>query len=117
MLQRTCQRVNTQTGEVSVEVAYGLTSLRRERVRLKHVEQFWRWHWTIEDRDHYVRDVTLGEDQYQVHTGAAAQALTALRNGVLAALRHQGWENIAAALRHYGASTQKALTLIGAIAK
>jgi len=63
-----------------------------------------------------VRDVTLGEDQCQVHTGSAAQALAALRNGVLTALRHQGWENIAAALRHYGASVQKALALIGATA-
>jgi len=98
------------------EVTYGLTSLSRERVKLQHVEFFWRGHWTIENRDHYVRDVTLGEDHCQVHTGSAAQALAALRNGVLTALRHQGWENIAAAHRHYGASVQKALTLIGAVA-
>ncbi len=75
VLQRTCRRVNLQTGEVEKEVTYGLTSLSRKRVRLKHVEQFWRWHWTIENRHHYVRDVTLGEDQCQVHTGAAAKGL------------------------------------------
>jgi len=114
VLQRTCRRVHPKTGEVEEEVTYGLTSLSRQRVRLKHVEQFWRWHWTIENRDHYVRDVTLGEDQCQVHTGSAAQALAALRNGVLTALRHQGWESIASAVRHYGASVQKALALIGA---
>jgi len=28
-------------------------------------------------------------------------------------LRHHGWSNIAAALRHYGASPQRALQLIG----
>jgi hypothetical protein len=39
--------------------------------------------------------------------------LAALRNGLLALLRYQGWSNIAAALRHYGASPQKALLLIG----
>jgi predicted transposase YbfD/YdcC len=114
VLQRTCRRVNTRTGEVEEEITYGLTSLSRERVSIQHIEQFWRWHWTIENRDHYVRDVTLGEDQCQVHTGSAPQALAALRNGVLIALRHQGWENIAAALRHYGASVQKALALLGA---
>jgi len=28
-------------------------------------------------------------------------------------LRHRGWSNIAEALRHYGASPQRALQLIG----
>jgi predicted transposase YbfD/YdcC len=114
VLQRTCRRVNLQTSVVAEEVTYGLTSLSRERVTGKHLEQFWRWHWTIENRDHYVRDVTLGEDQCQVHTKSAAQALAALRNGVLTALRQPSWGSIAAALRHYGASVQKALALIGA---
>jgi predicted transposase YbfD/YdcC len=113
-LRRTCRRVHLKTGEVEEETTYGLTSLSSERVSLQHVEFFWRGHWTIENRDHYVRDVTLGEDQCRMHTESAAQALAALRNGVLMALRHQGWENIAAALRHYGASIQKALALIGA---
>jgi len=113
-LRRTCRRVHLKTGQVEEETTYGLTSLSPERVSLQHVEFFWRGHWTIENRDHHVRDVTLGEDQCRMHTGSAAQALAALRNGVLTALRHQGWENIAAALRHYGASLQKALALIGA---
>lgn len=116
VLQRTCRRVNLKTGEVSEETTYGLTSLSRERVRLQHIEQLWRGHWTIENRDHYVRDVTLAEDRCQVHTGQSPQALAALRNGILTALRHQGWENIAAALRHYSASVQKALALIGTAA-
>jgi len=104
-----------RTVGVIAKVTYGLTSLNRERGKLRHVEFFstghcvWRRHRAIENHDHYVRDLTLGEDHCQVHTGAVAQALTALR--------HQGWENIAAALRHYGASTRKALILIGATAK
>ena len=31
----------------------------------------WRGHWTIENRRHYVRDVTLGEDACQMRTGQA----------------------------------------------
>jgi len=114
VLRRTCHRIHLKTGEVEEETTYGLTSLSPERVNLQHIEFFWRGHWTIENRNHYVRDMTLGEDQCRMHTGSAAQALAALRNGVLIALRHQGWENIAAALRHYGASIQKALALLGA---
>jgi len=116
VLRRTCRRTHLKAGQVvkvEAEVTYGLTSLSPERVNLQHVEFFWRGHWTIENRDHYVRDVTLGEDQCRMHMGSAAQALAALRNGVLTALRHQGWENIAAALRHYGSSVHKALALIG----
>jgi len=39
----------------------------------------------------------------------------ALRNALLSLLRAQGWANIAAALRHYGAYTERALTLLGAL--
>lgn len=39
-----------------------------------------RSHWLIENRVHYVRDVTLGEDASQVRAGRAPQVLAALRN-------------------------------------
>ena len=58
-----------------------------------------RGHWGIENRLHYVRDVTLGEDASRVRSGAAPQVLAALRNAVLALLRASGATNIAAALR------------------
>jgi hypothetical protein len=98
------------------EVTYGLTSLSRREALPEHVEWFWRQHWTIENRDHYVRDDTMGEDRGQIHTGSAAQALAALRNAVIALIRYRGWTNIAEALRHYGSSPQRALHLIGALA-
>jgi predicted transposase YbfD/YdcC len=116
VMQRTYTCVKLKSGEVSEEVTYGITSLSRARALPEQLERLWRGHWTIENRDHYVRDETLGEDRCQVHTGDAAQALAALRNGVLNALRYQGWHNIAAALRHYQASVPKALSLIGAVA-
>lgn len=58
-----------------------------------------RGHWGIENRLHYVRDVTFGEDASRVRSGAAPQVLAALRNAVLALLRATGATNIAAALR------------------
>lgn len=115
VLQRTCQRVIVKT-EVSEEVTYGITNSSRERALPQQIEAFWQGHWTIENRNYYVRDETMGEDRCQMHTGRAAQALAALRNGVLNALRYQRWENIAKALHHYGASVSKALALIGATA-
>lgn len=70
-------------------------------------------HWTIENRVHYVRDVTLGEDAHQMHTGHAPQALAAIRNVLLNLLRAAGWRNMAAALRHYSYSLPAALQFIG----
>jgi hypothetical protein len=75
-----------------------------------------REHWHIENRLHSVRDVTLGEDASQVRSGGAPEALAALRNavlGVLGVLRQHGYDNIAAALRHFAWSPGAALCLLG----
>lgn len=112
-MRRTCQRINCRTGQVERQTRYGLTSLDRTLAGPRLIEHFWRQHWTIENGSHYVRDETLGEDRSQIHIGNAPRVMAALRNGLIALLRHHGWSNIAAALRHYGASPQHALQLIG----
>ncbi len=60
-----------------------------------------------------MRDETMGEDRGQMYQGQAAQALAALRNGLLSLLRSQGVTRIADALRHHGSSVEEALALIG----
>jgi len=111
-LRRTCRRVIVATGEVQVETTYGVTSLPPESASAAAVEALWRGHWAIENKVHRVRDGTFAEDAWQVRTGAAPQALAALRNGLLNLLRALGWTNIADAVRHYGAYTQRALALL-----
>jgi predicted transposase YbfD/YdcC len=61
-----------------------------------------RGHWGIENRLHWVRDVTLGEDASRVRSGQAPQILAVLRNAVLGLLRRHGAANVAAALRQIG---------------
>lgn len=113
VLRRTCQRVNLATGESERQTHYGITSLPRELAAAKELERLCRGHWTIENRVHYVRDVTFNEDQGQTHRDNGPQALAALRNAVLTALRFHGWGNIAAAARHYAAHPQEVLRLLG----
>ena len=115
VMRRQCERVIMKTGEVSHKTRYGITSLRPQEAGAEQLEQLWRRHWTIENRDHYVRDVTLGEDDCQIHTGHAAHALATLRNAILSLFRWKGWTNIAAAIRHYAASVLRSLQLIGAV--
>lgn len=71
-----------------------------------------RGHWRIENRLHYVRDVTMNEDRSRWRAGAAPQVVAALRNVVLAVLRAVGVPNIAAARRTL-ARQRAALQLLG----
>lgn len=113
VLRRTCRRVNQRTGLLEEAVTLGITSVPFQPHRVGQLEGYWRGHWGIENRVHYVRDETMREDRGQAHTGATAHALAALRNAVLTRLRLQGWANIADALRHYAAAPREALALIG----
>lgn len=113
IVRRTCERTVIKTGKHSVEVSYGLTNLGSDEARAAQLEVLWRGHWTIENRKHYVRDVTLGEDHGQAYCGSTAQALASLRNALIDLMRQHGWNNLADALRHYGASVPRVLTLLG----
>ena len=115
VLRRQCVRVNRQTGEVQRQTRYAVTSLKPEHAGAADLEALWRGHWTIENRVHRVRDVTMGEDASQLRQGHAPQVLAAVRNALLNLWRTQGRQNIADALREHAASVPRALQLIGAI--
>ena len=115
VLRRTCERVRVATGEVEEETTYAVTSLGPERAGPQELGGYWRGHWGIENRVHYVRDVTMGEDAGQAYTGSTPQATAAIRNALIALLREQGWKSIADALRHHNAHPKKALALLGAL--
>lgn len=117
VMRRTCRRVILKTGEICEETTFGITSLSRDLALPPQLEAFWRGHWTIENKIHYVRDETLGEDRCQLRVGNGPQALAALRNGIISMFRYEGWQNIACALRYFGAPVPRALKLIGAGAK
>jgi len=101
------------TGQVSEEVRYGVTSLGWQEADARLVEALWRGHWGIENKVHYVRDVTFGEDASRIRVGQAPQALAALRNGLLTLLRSTGVTNIADAVRSYAASLPETFQLLG----
>jgi hypothetical protein len=55
----------------------------------------------VENRTHYVRDVTFNEDHSQLRTGHAPHNLAALRNLTIDTFRATGYVNIAHARRHH----------------
>jgi predicted transposase YbfD/YdcC len=113
-LRQACkiERRVVSKGEVSRETAYAVTSLGPETSPATLL-RLWRGHWAIENRLHYVRDVTFGEDASQVRCGAAPEVLAALRNVVIGLLRAAGHTNIAAALRQMAWQPGAALQLLG----
>ena len=113
VLQRTCTRITQKSKKQSTEVSYAVTSATHEQASVQQLAMFWREHWTIENKSHYVRDETLGEDRAQIHVGHAPHALAVLRNGLLTALRSRGWTSIPDALRACEAPTAQAFALLG----
>jgi len=113
-LCRTCERVQLKSGTRGPKVRHAVTRLPREQASVEEFAALWRGHWSIENRSHCVRDQTLGEDRGQMHRGQAPQALAALRNGLVTALREHGWKSIPDALRAHVAPAITPLLLIGA---
>jgi predicted transposase YbfD/YdcC len=102
-----------KTGERRQDIAYGVTSLSAEQTTPDHLLRFSRQHWHIENKSHWVRDVTFDEDRSQVRSGHIHQAMAALRNTVIGLMRWHGETNIAAACRRLAARPWEALDLIG----
>jgi hypothetical protein len=102
-----------QTGKQRQEVVYGITSLSARGAGPAQLLGLTRGQWLIENRSHWVRDVTFAEDQSQVRCGSIPQVMAAVRNTAIGLLRGAGHRNIAAATRYYAAQPREALALLG----
>jgi hypothetical protein len=99
-------------GQTTIETSYIITSLSPEHATPAQLLALVRGHWGIENRLHWVRDVTFDEDRCQIRTGAAPQVMAALRNMVIGLFRLSGLRNIAAALRTHAWHAQRAIALV-----
>jgi predicted transposase YbfD/YdcC len=105
--------IEKKSGKQRQEVVYGVTSLKRERASAGQLLKISRQHWHIENKSHWVRDVTMDEDRPQVRCGSIPQIMAAIRNTVIGLIRGAGGTNIAAACRRFAAQPWSALALIG----
>lgn len=92
---------NKATAQVMHDIDYALCSLDVDDVSAADLMRLWRSHWLIENRLHYVRDVTFVEDASPIRAGHAPQVMAALRNAALTAARVARFSNIAEALRFF----------------
>jgi predicted transposase YbfD/YdcC len=95
------------------EAVYGITSLDAEHASPARLGVLVRGQWQIENRLHWVRDVTFDEDRSQVRTGHGPEVMACLRNLAISLLRLAGEGNIAAGLRSTGRDHHRAFALLG----
>jgi hypothetical protein len=103
--------------ETTREVGYAITSVPPEQADAAMLLQWWRGHWGIENRLHYVRDLAWDEDRNRTRLGSGPQALAALRNAAVTFLRRDGVTNIMAALRHNAARVRDLLVRLRILTK
>lgn len=109
------RRITVRQGRAvtsEVQVTYLITSAPPDRAAAARLLRANRGHWGIENRTHYVRDVTFDEDRSQVRTGAAPQVMATMRNAAISLLRLAGWTNIARATQKISSRLDHILTLL-----
>ncbi|WP_205315238.1 ISAs1 family transposase [Nonomuraea lactucae] len=70
----------------TTETLYAITDLLTHQAKPIQPADWIRGHWTIENKVHWVRDVTYDEDRSQIHTGTDPQVMATLRNAAIGAL-------------------------------
>ena len=95
------ERTVKKKGRETTEIAYGISSLSADRAGAAQFLEYNRGHWGIENRLHWVRDVSLGEDACRANVGHCPQNLAAFRNVGLSILRLSGVNEILSTLRDF----------------
>lgn len=106
------RRTRTIKGKKTIEVVYLLSSAAMHQAQPAVIAAWAREHWGIENRLHYVRDVTFDEDRSQLRTGTGPAMMAAIRNLAISLHRLTGATNIAQALRRTQRHVDRALKLL-----
>jgi predicted transposase YbfD/YdcC len=105
-------RTVTKKGKTSEEVVHGLTALSPAQASAEDLLALVREHWSIENRLHWRRDVTLREDDCQVRKGEAPRVLAVLNSCLLALLDFVGVTKVPSQMRTFDAHPLLAVRLL-----
>lgn len=79
--------VNKQTGKISKEIAYGITSRKKEDADAERLLKINRGHWAIENCCHYILDWNYDEDRCRIRTGYGPENITRLRKFAISVIK------------------------------
>jgi hypothetical protein len=97
----------------SAVAVLGVTSLSAREAAPEHLAGYVRRHWSIENKIHWVRDVTLREDASQVRKGPKFRVMATLRNLAIGLIRQASYTRIAATIRKIRNDPLLLLTVLG----
>ena len=92
-------RTRTMRGKTTRETAHLIVTLPAEHAQPADLADWARREWHIENRLHWIRDVTFGEDAHQARTRNGPAVAAVLRNTAIGYHRINGETNIARATR------------------
>jgi len=94
------------------ETVHAITNLTFDTTDTQQLADALRAHWSIENRLHWVRDVTFDEDRSQIRTGHGPAVMATLRNLAISLHRAAGATNIAQACRIVSRHPNRVLPLL-----
>ncbi|MFD8033613.1 transposase [Streptomyces sp. NPDC059717] len=95
----TRHRTSLKTGKWTRETTNVITDLTSRQASPEKIARLVTSQWVIENRLHFIRDVTFYEDRFQVLTGYGPENMATLGNLAINKLRDHGHTNVAASLR------------------
>ena len=102
-----------QGGKTTREIRSFITCAPRELSGADQLLEWTRGHWEIENRSHYVRDVTMGEDASRIRKGSGPQVMAAMRNAAIGFFRATGATNIAETIRRNASQVEGLFAKLG----
>lgn len=105
--------VELKSGKHRHETVFAVTSLTPAQADAHRLLCLNRGHWGVENRSHYVRDVTFDEDRSRIRVGTGPAMMATLRNLAISLARLLGFTNIASALRAFAAQPRRTLAALG----
>jgi predicted transposase YbfD/YdcC len=97
----------------SAVAVFIITSLDAREAAPRHLAGYVRGQWTIENKVHWVRDVTFREDSSRIRTGSRPRIMATLRNLAIGLIRQAGHTRIAATIRKIKYDTTLLLAILG----
>ena len=93
------RRTRTVKGKTTTEVVYLICSAPAAQASPEQLATWVKSHWCIENRFHWVRDVSYDEDRQTARSGHGPQNMACLRNLAISILHLAGLNKIAGSLR------------------
>lgn len=97
----------------SAVAVLGVTSLSAREATPEHLAGYVQGHWSIENKIHWVRDVTFREDASRTRTGSRPRVMATLRNLAIGLIRQTGRTRIATTIREIRYDRTLLRTILG----